>query len=843
MSTLTRFFGCLPRNNPQITPLLLITVFLLTASCSGMKEMRKDTARSHLKEPLSRTIVTDEDYRRSRALMHWNLESKVWRSDIRPEWIDDNRFWYRVRTEEGFRFYRVDPDAAERHPAFDHSLVAKALAAAMEKDVSPHSLPFKTFRYVAEEEAIRFEADDNTWKCGPKAVMEAAGKESATGEPSGESHQNGYRCVEIAAIPRPDDSVLSPDERWAAFIHEYNLWVRDMQTGEEFALTFDGEPGYGYAANSQGWYRSPRPVLNWSPDSRKIAAYRLDEREVGTIHLLETAPGRPILKSWPYALPGDTIVPMHRRLIIDVEKQEKVWLDIEPTHQRTSSCCGLERDGQWTDMVWSDDSSKLAFLATSRDYKEVNLYLADTKTGAVRHIYKETADPFFESNLKSRGIPNWRILFNHNSFIWFSHRDDWGHLYLYSLDNGKKKRRITSGEWNVADLLHVDEASGRIYFTAVGKEPGRDPYQEYLYSVSFMDEGDRDQAGLHHPESSAGVSRPASAPQLMSPEEAHHDITPSPSGRFFVDEYATVQNPSVTVVRANCGREVMKIEEADIRALKEISWVKPEPFVVKARDGVADLYGLMYKPSFFDPERSWPVVVNIYPGPQAGSVGCRGFRAERRGQPHALAELGFVVIQLDALGTPMRSKPFHVAWYGDMSDNGIEDHVAAIRQLGARYSWLDTDRAGIYGHSGGGYATMSALLRYPGVFKAGVASAGNMDNRGYTDYWGEKYQGPRKIDEEGYDSYASQAIWKKAKYLEDALLITYGTTDSNVHPNTTLLLIDELIKENKDFELIVMPNRGHGYANEPYHLRRTWDFFVRHLLDATPPQEFNMAGP
>jgi len=260
---------------------------------------------------------------------------------------------------------------------------------------------------------------------------------------------------------------------------------------------------------------------------------------------------------------------------------------------------------------------------------------------------------------------------------------------------------------------------------------------------------------------------------------------------------------------------------------------------VNARDGETDLYGLLYKPSHFNPEASYPIVINIYPGPQIGSVGTRSFSPSRRGQTHALAELGFIVIQVDALGTPMRSKSFHTAWYGDMSDNGIEDQIAAVEQLAERHPWIDAGRAGIYGHSGGGYATMSALLRFPGVFKAGVASAGNMDNRGYTFYWGEKYQGPRVVTDD-HDTFASQAIWKKAGQLQDKLLLTYGTTDSNVHPNTTLLLIDELIRENKDFDLIVMPNRGHGYANERYHLRRTFDFFVRHLMDSEPPSQYRM---
>ena len=815
--------------------------------------------------------VTWADYRRAESLMSWNLQDKVLRSNIRPQWMDDDRFWYRVRTENGYRFYQVDPDAGERRHAFDHQRLAEALSHALEKTISPDDLPFDSFRYINGESAILFDAEGKTWECG----------------------LDNYRCTESERPDRPADSIMSPDYRWAAFIRDYNLWIRDMESGEEFALTSGGTYRHGFATNSQGWFRSERPVLHWSPDSRKIATYRLNERGVEDMHLLQTAQDRPILDSWPYALPGDSIVPMHERVVLDIESRSKIWLDIEPSHQRTSNCCGLERGDDWADIEWSRDASRLAFVTTSRDYREVNLYIADTETGNVRHIFGETAQTFFESNLTSRGVPNWRVLFDRNEFIWFTRNDQWGHLYLRRMEDGELVRRITFGEWNVVDVLHIDEEQGMLYFTAVGREEGRDPYLEHLYKVDFGRPGSdrrshpdksghsdarqaqpdarQAQPGAGQTQPDAGQTQPGARqtqrdasgahratsvrdsleyrlsdghpiynkPVLLSPEDANHVISASPSGRFFVDEYSDFREPSVTVLRNTEGTVLMTLENADISPLEETSWTRPEPFVVKARDGETDLHGLLFKPSQFYPAGSYPIIVNIYPGPQVGSVGTRSFSPIRRGQTHALAELGFIVIQLDALGTPMRSKSFHTAWYGDMSDNGIEDQIAAIEQLAGRYPWIDAERAGIYGHSGGGYATVSALLRFPGVFKAGVASAGNMDNRGYTFYWGEKYQGPRIVTDD-HDTFASQAIWKKAGQLQDRLLLSYGTMDSNVHPNTTLLLIDELIRENKDFDLIVMPNRGHGYANERYHMRRTFDFFVRHLLQAEPPREYRM---
>lgn len=792
---------------------------LMLSACTGTEPLTLDHD-----PPI---IVTEGDYRRAEQLLSWNVESSVWYSHITPEWIDGDRFWYRVRTEHGFRFYTVDPGIPEKREAFDHEALARALDQVLERMNTPDRLPFASFRFIAEETAIRFRAEEQNWECDIQR----------------------YQCKTADTPDRPEDSVLSPDEQWAAFIRDYNLWVRHMETGEEFSLTTDGVYRYGYATNSQGWFRSDRPVLHWSPDSRKIATYRLDERGVEEMYLLEMAQGRPVLDAWPYALPGDSVVPMHERVVLDVENRTVVRLDVEPAHQRTSNCCGLERGEYWADIDWSGDASRMAFVNTSRDYRRVDLYVADTETGAVQHIYSETANTFFESNLSSRGVPNWRVLFDHDRFVWFSRRDGWGHLYYHRLNDGEQLGRITSGNWNVLDLLHIDPESGEFFFTAVGKESGRDPYLTHFYKVRIETDkiainGNNGGMEAANPGTEPGAVEAGklrfSHPELLTPEEAEHGITVSLSGRFFVDEYSTFQQPPVTVLRRSADGTVLRtLEEADITRLEETAWTAPEPFVVKARDGQTDLYGIMFRPSQFDPSRSYPVIVNVYPGPQTGSVGSRSFSANRRGQSHALTELGFIVVQIDALGTPLRSKSFHTAWYGDMSDNGIEDQISAIQQLAERYQWIDAGKAGIYGHSGGGYATVSALLRFPGVFKAGVAGAGNMDNRGYTYYWGEKYQGPR-IVEDGHDSFAGQAIYSKAARLEDHLLLSYGTTDSNVHPNMTLLLINELVKENKDFDMIVMPNRGHGYANEAYYIRQTWDFFVRHLLDTEPPREYKI---
>ena len=404
--------------------------------------------------------------------------------------------------------------------------------------------------------------------------------------------------------------------------------------------------------------------------------------------------------------------------------------------------------------------------------------------------------------------------------IWFSERDNWGHLYLHDLQTGREKRQITTGEGNVTQLLHVDEANRTLYFVGVGRESGRDPYFRHFYRIGM------DGRNL----------------KLLTPEDADHEVSPAPSGKYFVDVYSKPDVPPVAVLRDADGRDIATIETADISRLTATGWRPPQPITVKARDGATDLYGLLYRPHDLDPGRKYPIVNHIYPGPQTGSVGGRSF-SPARGDAQALAELGFVVVEIDGMGTPWRSKKFHDAYYANMGDNTLPDQVAAMKELARRYPWIDIDRAGIYGHSGGGYATADAMFRYPDFFKVGISEAGNHDNRNYEDDWAEKWQGLLRTHADGTTNYDNQANQLVAKNLKGKLLLAHGTTDNNVPPDNTLLVVNELIKANKDFDLLMLPNRGHGFGNEPYMVRRRWDYFVRHLLGAEPPKEYEMHAP
>ncbi len=744
------------------------------------------------------STVTADQYAHAEQFLAPNTATLVFGASVRPTFVDANRFWYRNDTPMGSEFVLVDPARKSRKPAFDHAKLAAALSAAADTTYDAYHLPFRAFEYTDGGRSITFAVGNRQFTCDVQ----------------------GAKC-EAGPRPRMDrNEVVSPDGRKAAFIRDWNLWMRDVATGAETQLTSDGVENYGYATDNAGWTRSDRPIVLWSPDSRRIATFRQDQRNDGEMYVVSTEVGHPTLQAWKYPLPGDSVVSMIERVIIDVGGADgvpsMVKLKMAPDQHRSTICDDIAcRGSTFSDVEWSPDALRLFFVSTSRDHKQETLREANAATGDVRDILEESVPTFYESGYNA---VNWRVLPATNEVIWYSQRTNWGHLYLYDLRTGRLKHAITRGDWNVLQVRDIDPRSRTITFTGAGREPG-DPYFQYLYRIRMDGQGLR----------------------LLTPDSANHDVTLSPSGNWFIDAASTPTTPPVTVVRDLVGKERMPLEKADISRLVAAGWQPPIPFTVKARDDSTDLYGLLYRPTNFDPSKKYPIVNHIYPGPQTGSVGSRSFRASH-GDTQALAELGFVVVELDAMGTPMRSKSFHAAYYGDMGDNGLPDQVAAMKQLAARYPWIDLSRAGIYGHSGGGYATADAMFRYPDFFKVGIAEAGNHDNRDYEDDWGEKWQGLLVTNPDGTTNYDNQANQLVAKNLKGKLLLAYGTTDTNVPPYNTLLVVNALIAANKDFDLIPFPNRGHGFGNEPYMIRRRWDYFVEYLLGATPPHEYQITA-
>ena len=706
-------------------------------------------------------VVTAADYARAESFLRENVLPLVSGMGVQPIWLSDGRLGYRIPVRGGgTQFILVDAARGTR------------LACSPETD-----------------------------RCGgaldPRELS---------------------RLRPAVRVPGARAESVSPDGKRAAFIRSYNLWVRDAASGRETQLTTDGQKDFGYATDNAGWTKSDRPVLVWSPDSRRIATFQQDERKVGEMYLVTTKVGHPELQAWKYPLPGDSAIAMIQRVVIDVDSPRVVRLHMPPDAHRSTLCDHVVCRGNegWTDVQWYPDGAHVAFVSTSRDHKHEVLRVADAVTGTVRDVLREDVATQYESG---NGMSNWRVLPASNEFIWFSERDDWGQLYLYDLSTGQLKAKITTGEGNVGQLRNVDEKTRTLYFVGNAKERGRDPYFRQFYKIK-MDGG--------------GMT-------LLTPEDADHEISLAPSGQYFVDTYSRPEAPPVSVLRDLNGKKIVTLETADISRLTAIGWKPPLPITVKARDGKTDLYGLMYLPTKLDPTRKYPIVNHIYPGPQTGSVGGRSF-SPARGDAQALAELGFVVVEIDGMGTPWRSKSFHDAYYGKMGDNTLPDQVAGMKELAQRYPYIDINRAGIYGHSGGGFAAADAMFRYPDFFKVGISEAGNHDQREYEDDWGERYQGLLVGGPDGGDSYAAESNQLQAKNLKGKLLLAHGTTDDNVPPYNTLLVVNELIKANKDFDLLLLPNRAHGFGNEPYMVRRRWDYFVKNLLGVEPPKEYRIGA-
>ena len=742
--------------------------------------------------------VSVADYERAASMLGDRTGPLVDHATSGIGWLDDGSLVYRERTEGVERVLRFDPATGKTAAAFN----AQALADAMNLAAGGKGKPIEA------------------GKLPPLRVVRNADGSLRLAGMQGEFRCDAAGCSALAkAATGPEPGAASPDGSREAFIRDWNLWLRDVASGKETQLTFDGKPDYGYATDNAGWKHTDEAILVWSPDGRKIATFQQDQRKTSTMTLVATNAGQPKVEQWKYPFVGDKDVTMIERVIIDLSAAtpKTIRLQLPPDQHRSTCSDDIACSEGWEDVQWAQDGKTLAFVSTDRGHKSATLRVADAATGKVRDVHTETVKTQYQSAPALDSV-NWRYLPESNEFLWFSQKSDWGHLYLHDLATGKEKRQITSGDWNVAQIGHLDPASRTLWFRGVGREVGRDPYFVHYYKVG-MDGGDV---------------------QLLTPENANHAITVSKDGKRFVDVVSTIDTAPVVLVRDADGKQLAELARTDLSRLKAAGWVAPESFTVKARDGKTDLYGQLFKPSNFDAKKKYPIVTYIYPGPQVGSIRSRSFSAAH-GDHQALAELGFIVIAVDGMGTPMRSKSFQDAWYGDMADNTLPDQVAALKQLAARHPWIDATRTGMWGHSGGGNATATALFRYPEVYKVGIAESGNHDNLAYEDDWGERYHGLLETKADGTSNYTGQDNAAYAKNLQGKLFLLHGMMDDNVPPQSTLLVVDALMKANKDFDLLLLPHARHGFGRDSYYvMRRRWDYFVQHLLGATPPKEFEL---
>jgi dipeptidyl-peptidase-4 len=731
-----------------------------------------------------------ERYEVAERLLPCHWKNLVFSNTVNPIWTgDDDRFWYRKTTSAGTEFILVDPDAGTRGPAFDHGMVAAAFSSALGRVVSSHELPIRGLE-LREGEPLRLHSVGQVWLCDSSAVTLAS-------EPPLELHES-----------------ISPDGRWTVFVRDHNLVVRERASGEERPLTHDGVEGHsigtllesspiGLKFDLDG-LRMP-PMLAWSPDSRQVVTHRFDEREVPFMAYVQSSPpdgSRPRVHRQRYAMVGEDVVPTVEFMVIDVESGRITRADSAPFPI------------QWyfspftLNTVWWDPSgTSIYFISGDRGDRTVQLSALDPNSGTVRTLVTETSDTQVQTRPDVAGVPNIRVL-QTGEVIWWSERTGWGHLYLY---NDGSVRALTSGEWLVRDLISVDEEERVAVFSASGREVGLDPYVRQLYWVGLDD---------------AKVER-------ITHDALDHGAIGAPSGRSLVDNRSWIDIPDRSVVLSKSGTTMLELDETDADLLYQAGWSPPERFTVKAADGATDLYGLLYRPHDFDSHESYPVLDSIYPGPQINAASIRF--AERWANELTLAPvmaaLGFAVVVIDGRGTPLRGKAFQEHCRGAAYGENLDDHVAAIRQLAVAHPWLDSDRVGIYGSSGGGRTSTQAILRHPNFFKVAVSLSGNHDDAFFHAFWGEKTIGPPNDTD-----YPARANTTHASRLQGKLLLIHGELDIIVPPSLSLRLVDALIAANKDFDLLIVPNADHSVVvNHPYSLRRMWDYFVRFLLDEEPP--------
>ncbi len=756
-------------------------------------------------EAQQRPVVTDADYTRAmRQLGPWTAPL-VDHAVRAVNWVDASRFWY-VDTDHGVpTIMLVDAEKGTKAAAFDTKVLVGALNAAG-----------LTERDATKLGSIGFEPD----------LAKNTGIVSVRGERYSCALSQPYGCSKViapqtgqAARQAQPAGVPSPDGKRAIFVRDWNLWVRDVSSGAERQLTTDGVKDFGYATDNAGWRHSGQAIVIWSPDSRKVATFQQDQRTVADFSTTTTQVGHSVVDTWKYPFVGDKEIFKIQRVIIDVDAGTMTRLKMPADLHRSSLCDDVVCGEGPQDMQWAKDGRTLAFVSTSRDHKVESVRIADVATGAVRDVFTETVPTWFDSGYNDEGT-NWRYLSERGEILWWSQRDDWGHYYLYNAGTGKLVRQVTHGQWNVDHPIYIDERTGKMLVAGVGREAGVDPYYRSIYAIDLN----------------------GSRPKLLTPERQDHIAVPSSDGRYFVDIYSTPQEPQTAVLRRADGTVVEQLAKGDVTRLRATGWQAPTSIAVRCSDGKTLCHGLLFKPSGLDPRQKYPVIDYIYPGPFMGTIASRQFVASA-GDAGALAQLGFAVVEIDGMGTPRRSKAFQDYYFRDMGKQAVPDQVTGIQDLASRNPWMDIDRVGMWGHSGGGNATATSMFLYPDFFKVGIAESGNHDNRNYEDDYYEKYLGLLKSRGKttNYDLQANQDI---AKNLKGKLLLAHGMLDDNVPLSSTLLVVDALEKANKDFDLVLFPRAHHGYGDQSsYMMRRRWDYFVEHLMGATPPKNFQIVGP
>ena len=730
------------------------------------------------------------DYARSNSLGE-RLQGLVVDIAERPSWIGDtSRFWYRKTVAGGHNFILVDAETQSKAPAFDHERLAStlsALPAFADDTITSLDLPFNRIEFTEDEQAIEFVADNLTWRCDLDAYeCESRGaprrRGRGGGNPSGVSWSAGPGQLWRSLGTEP---VVSPDSTREVFIRNYNVAVRDVgaDPDDHTMLTWEGTPGNTYTDRS----------IVWSPDSRKVAVYRVVPGQERLVHYVESSPEdqlQPQHSTYLYAKPGDRL-----------DKEIPVILDVESGRQTVIDDALFPNAYTLSRLEWREDGEHVVFEYNQRGHQVYRIIEVDAETGRTRAVISEEPETFFNySNKRFR-----HDLDDGAEIIWMSERDGWNHLYMIDGATGRMKHRITKGEWPVRGVDSVDVENRRIWFRASGMNPEQDPYFVHHYRIDF------DGTGL----------------VAYTDADGMHEVTFSPDRRFYVDQWSRVDLPPVAELRRTSDRSlVMELERADASALLAKGWRYPEVFVAKGRDGVTDIWGIIIRPTNFDPSRSYPVVESIYAGPHGSHVPKTfGIHASRT----SVAELGFIVAQIDGMGTNNRSKAFHDVAWRNIRDAGFPDRILWHQAVARKYDHYDVSRVGIYGGSAGGQNSMAALLWHGDFYDVAFSSVGCHDNRMDKIWWNEAWMGwpigPHYSESSNVDN-----AWR----LKGKLMLVVGELDRNVDPSSTLQVVNALIKADKDFDFLLVPGAGHGSGGS-FGVRKRNDHFVRHLLGVEPP--------
>ena len=706
------------------------------------------------------------------------------------QWIGKtNRFWYRKTVPGGNAFVLVNADTHTKEPAFDHARMADALSAAMKATYTPVTLPFTTFSFVDEDRAIEFSPTGATPASpGTPRPMWRCTLDSYTCKESKAAGRGGRGGGLTGPVRAPFDinggeSQKSPDGKLEALVRNYNVGVRQTGTRTVSWLTSDGSEGNYYDSES----------LAWSLDSTKVAVYKVVPGYRRYIHYVESSPEdqlQPENSTMRYAKPGDAL---------DVETPVILSVIDKTVHVVNNTLFPNAYD--LSQLVWRKDSAAITFEYNQRGHQIYRVIEADAATGTARAVISEEAKTFFcYSGKKFR-----RDIADGREMIWMSERDGWNHLYLYDTTTGSVKNQITKGQWPVRSVVQVEEDKRQIWFSASGMYPDKDPYFVHYYRINF------DGTGL----------------TALTDVDANHTVSFSPDLTFYVDTYSRVDAAPVAELRRTTDKSlVLELEKADISELVKAGWTPPEVFTAKGRDGVTDIWGVIYRPTHFDRAKKYPVIENIYAGPHSSFVP-KSFAAFN--QMQAQANLGFIVVQIDGMGTSNRSKAFHDVAWKNIKDAGFPDRILWHKAVAAKYPYYDITRVGIYGTSAGGQSSLGALLFHPEFYQVAVSFAGCHDNRMDKIWWNEQWMG-WPIGPE----YAESSNVDNAYRLQGKVLLVVGEMDHNVDPSSTMQVVNQLIKHNKDFDLLVVPGMDHG-SGGTYGDHKRYDFFVRHLLGITPP--------